>query len=118
MILGKFDHDVEWPKDEEGNYINNNSNNNRKKDSPQQQQVPYHKQMYTNGSLCDLTGEMRLTEVRVSYFKTCKKLSRFAFFQSWALPNAALFTGFYLGATSALEKIRSWELPQPVRLIH
>ena len=77
MILGFYDHDYEWPSEKnlDDNTLSTDNKIVDKNQIPfgqisgkQQQPVPirHHKQYYTNGSVCDLTGEMRRTEVRVS----------------------------------------------------
>lgn len=51
MSLGKYDHDYEW--------------NSEKKESATEGIVQsHHSQFYTNGSVCDLTGKLRKSEVR------------------------------------------------------
>jgi hypothetical protein len=54
MILGYYDHDLEWPV----------AKGSEEREDPLQT-LRHHKQFYTNGSKCDLTGDMRKTEVRV-----------------------------------------------------
>jgi len=56
LILGYYDHDLEWPKPDlnSGDDVINPETTLR-----------HHKQFYANGTKCDLTGEHRKTEVRV-----------------------------------------------------
>ena len=55
LVLGHYDHDLEWPKpDQDDGGINPASS------------LRHHKQFYVNGTKCDLTGELRRTEVRVN----------------------------------------------------
>ena len=53
MILGHYDHDLEWPLIKEGDA-----------EDPATA-LRHHKQFYANGTKCDLTGDLRKTEVRV-----------------------------------------------------
>ena len=56
MILGYYDHDLEWPESNPG-----------ESEDEIQATLRHHKQFYSNGSKCDLTGDLRKTEVRVSW---------------------------------------------------
>ena len=56
MILGYYDHDLEWPESNPG-----------ETEDEIQATLRHHKQFYSNGSKCDLTGDLRKTEVRVSW---------------------------------------------------
>jgi hypothetical protein len=58
MVLGYYDHDLEWPESNPG-----------ESEDEMQATLRHHKQFYTNGSKCDLTGDFRKTEVRVSRTK-------------------------------------------------
>ena len=51
MSLGRYDHDYEWNETTEAEKANGLAHS-------------HHSQFYTNGSLCDLTGKLRRTEVR------------------------------------------------------
>jgi len=50
LVLGYYDHDQDW----------SNSGQNR----PANKKFSHHSQFFTNGSLCDLTNELRKAEVR------------------------------------------------------
>ena len=71
--MGYYDHDLEWPE-----------LNPEETEDERQATLRHHKQFYTNGSKCDLTGDLRKTEVRVSN----KKLQRV---ESWVRTRALPF---------------------------
>ena len=50
-MLGHYDHDQDWSETPK---------------SSKDAKVPHHSQFYTNGTICDLTGGYRKTEIRVS----------------------------------------------------
>lgn len=56
MILGFYDHDLEW--------LDENKSGVPVKDETLPRPSKHHSQLYTNGSTCDLTGNLRQTEVR------------------------------------------------------
>ena len=58
MVLGFYDHDKEWTEEEE-------ELENKASGGDPGKIVKHHSQMYSNGSKCDLTGNLRHTEVRV-----------------------------------------------------
>ena len=51
VVLGNYDHDQDWSETQK---------------SSKDAKVGHHSQYYTNGTLCDLTGGYRKTEIRVS----------------------------------------------------
>ena len=53
MVLGYFDNDYKWVNGGEGS---------------RQKRGRYHSQFYANGSKCDLTGDLRSVEIKVSNF--------------------------------------------------
>ena len=57
MILGFYDHDKDLDDEES------------KTEEPPLPRLRHHTQIYLNGSKCDLTGNLRHTEVRVSFLK-------------------------------------------------
>jgi hypothetical protein len=67
LVLGIYDHDQDWSGEDE-----------EEEKSPTGEPIPrlrkHHTQMYTNGSQCDLTGQLRATEIRVNikYFDSRK----------------------------------------------
>ncbi len=62
MVLGFYDHDEEWTEDESSDKETSDEFGEHKQKIPKQ----HHSQLYANGSKCDLTGNLRHTEVRVS----------------------------------------------------
>lgn len=68
MKLGKYDHDFDWSQSKDiGNDVSQASSHFEKLHSLRQSKKgrpKYHSQYYVNGSTCDLTGELRKSEVR------------------------------------------------------
>ncbi len=56
--LGRYNNDYEWPEEEHASSPSSSSS------SPYKPR--YHSQYYLNGTECDLTGNMRKTEVKVT----------------------------------------------------